>query len=108
MQHPTNPIPETTESVPGYPDHLKIYRIPASSYWYVRGSFDGKRVTRSLKTENHANAISAAKDFYKLMLVKMAQNEPLTATSTFKKAAEALVAEDPSTPTSSVSVRRKT
>ena len=93
-QHPTNPIPETLESVPGYPEHLKIYRIPASSYWYVRGSFNDKRVTRSLKTENHANAISAAKDFYKEMLVKMATNQPLTQGSSFKKAADALLEED--------------
>jgi site-specific recombinase XerD len=94
VQHPTNPIPETLESVPGYPDHLKIYRIPASSYWYVRGSFNDKRVTRSLKTENHANAISAAKDFYKEMLVKLANKQPLTQSSEFKRVAEAMIDDD--------------
>ena len=94
VQHPTNPIPETLESVPGYPDHLKVYRIPASKYWYVRGHFGDKRVTRSLKTENHANAISAAKDFYKEMLVRQATDQPLTQSSTFKKAAEELLKED--------------
>ena len=93
-QHQSNPIPETLESVPGYPEHLKIYRIPASSSWYVRGSFNNQRIVRSLKTENHANAISAAKDFYKEILVKMATNQPLTQSSDFERVAKAMIEED--------------
>jgi integrase len=90
-QHPTNPIPETLESIPGFPDHLQIYRIPASRYWYARCYLDGKRILRSLKTEKHANAVSAAKDLYNELLLKRSQGLPLTEGNSFKLAAQDLM-----------------
>eukprot|EP01133_Synstelium_polycarpum_P018086 gene18086-21614_t len=41
--HPSRsvPIPDTFESIKGYPDKLKIYLMAASSFWQVR-FFDGK------------------------------------------------------------------
>jgi hypothetical protein len=56
MQHRANPIPETVESVPGYPNKLKIYKIPASQNWYARATFADRRVVRSLKTQSHATS----------------------------------------------------
>jgi Phage integrase SAM-like domain len=93
-QFRNNPIPDTLESVPGFPTTLQIYRMPASRYWYARASFNGKRIVRSLKTERHANAITAAKDFYNGLLLKRSQGQPLTEGSQFKTVAEALLNED--------------
>lgn len=60
----TVPIPETLESIPGYPDKLKIYLMPASSYWQVR-FFDGvKTHKRSAKTSDKREAIVFAKKMF--------------------------------------------
>jgi hypothetical protein len=93
-QHRANPIPETLESVPGLPDHVKVYRIPASSYWYVRASFDGRRVVHSLKTEAHATAMAEARKWFLKMLVKQEIGQPLTSGSDFKRVAEALLEDE--------------
>ena len=94
MQHRANPIPETVETVPGYPTNLKIYHIPASQYWYAQATFGGRRVVRSLKTKHHPSAVTAAKAFYNELLVKQATQQPLTLSSTFKTVAESLFKED--------------
>ena len=94
VQHRANPIPETLEHVPGLPDHVVIYKIPASSFWYSRASFDGKRVPHSLKTTSHATAMAEAKKWYINMLVKHETGQPLTSGSDFKRAAEALLVDE--------------
>ena len=63
-QHRTAPVPGTLTPVPGYPKKLCIYKLLASSYWWVRYYTDGKIVRRSTKTENKNEAYRFAKDFY--------------------------------------------
>jgi integrase len=94
MQHRANPIPDTMETVPGYPNKLKIYKIPASQNWYARVTFADKRVVRSLKTQSHTTAIAEAKQFYNELLMKQAANQPLTQSNTFSIVAEDLFKED--------------
>jgi integrase len=94
MQHRANPMPETIETVPGYPSNLKLFRIPASSYWQVRAFLGGRIVKKSSKTKNKAEAIKVAKAFYNGLLLKQSQNQPLTDSPTFERVALALLQED--------------
>lgn len=94
MVHRTSADPETRETIPGFPETLKIYLIPASKYWQVRARVGGVKVKRSLKTESRAVAIKAAKEFYNELLLKKAQNLPLVESGNFFKVAESLILED--------------
>lgn len=61
--HPsrTVPIPNTLESIKGYPDKLKIYRMAASSFWQVR-FFDGKStIKRSTGQTDKREAYSGSR-----------------------------------------------
>lgn len=94
MQDRNNPIPDTIEHVPSYPETLVIYKAPFSRYWQTR-AYVKKLVKRSTKTEDRAKAIAAAKAFYRELLVKDASGQPLTTpTSNFKVVADALLEED--------------
>ena len=66
------PIPDTVETVKGYPDKLVIFKVPASEFWWTR-YHDGKPIKRSTKTENKAEAIRFAKNFYETLLVNKRQ-----------------------------------
>jgi hypothetical protein len=69
--HPsrTVPIPDTLESIKGYPDKHKIYRMAASSFWQVR-FFDGKStITRSTGQTDKREAIKSAISFYEKLLI---------------------------------------
>lgn len=94
MQHPANPIPETVEAVPGYPNVLKLYRIPASKYWQARAFMDGRIIKKSTKTTDKRVAIQGAKDFYNELLRKKSLHEPLTESPSFERVALALLEED--------------
>ncbi|MFL9964553.1 hypothetical protein PQR02_26500 [Paraburkholderia sediminicola] len=62
------PIPDTLESITGYPDKLKIYLMPASSYWQIR-YFDGiKTHKRSTKTSDKREAVEFAKAMYRQII----------------------------------------
>lgn len=64
----TVPISGTLASITGYPDKLKIYLMPASSFWQVR-YFDGlKTHKRSAKTSNKREAIAFAKTMYEQIM----------------------------------------
>jgi integrase len=94
MQDRNNPIPDTIEHVPSYPDTLVIYKAPFSRHWQMR-AYVKKLVKRSTKTEDRAKAIVAAKAFYKELLIKDSTGQPLTTpTSNFKAVADALLEED--------------
>jgi hypothetical protein len=93
MPH-TDPVPETLSSVPGYPNTLQIYMMPASSYWQVRAYIGKTLVRRSTKTDVRSKAIVFAKDFYNELLLKRAQGKPLTEVSDFESTAKALLEED--------------
>jgi hypothetical protein len=62
-----NPILATLESLKGYPPSLKIYKIPASHFYWVR-YYDGIRITRSTKTTNKTEAIKFSKEFFNQLL----------------------------------------
>jgi integrase len=94
MASRVNPLPDTIESIPGFPSTLKIYKIPASRFWQMRAWMDKRFICRSTKSEVHSEAVNKAKRFYNELLLKASQNQPLTQASTFKKAADALLEED--------------
>jgi hypothetical protein len=70
QQSRTTPIRDSIEVVPGYP--VQIYLIPASKHYQARtiGRMNGTRPRISLKTENRATALRAAKDWYNGLLLK--------------------------------------
>ena len=60
----TVPIRDSMTRIPGYPRKLVIFKIPASSYWWVRYYANFKTVKRTTKTEIKRDAMEAAKRFY--------------------------------------------
>ena len=60
-QHRANPIPQTMDTVAGYPSTLKLYQIPASKFWQARAYVGGRIVKKSTKSESKAHAIKVAK-----------------------------------------------
>jgi len=90
----SNPILDTVETVPGYPSVLKIFRVPASRYWWTHAFMDGKTITKSTKLESKQDAVKAAKDFYNNLLLKKSQDLPLIQSPTFERVAIKLKEED--------------
>jgi hypothetical protein len=64
LRHRTVPLQGTITQIPGYPKKLVIFRIAASSYWWVRYYSDRKIYKRTTKTEIRRDALEAAKRFY--------------------------------------------
>lgn len=64
QRHRTEPLPGTLTEVAGYPKKLKIYKLEASPYWWVRTFHDGKIYRRSTKTEVKRDALIFARSFY--------------------------------------------
>ncbi len=64
-----NPIPDTVETIPGYPSKLKIFKVYCSRYYWSRVYINGSYKVRSLKTESRKEAINLAKKFYEDSLV---------------------------------------
>lgn len=64
----TVPIKDTLQSIKGYPTKLKIYLMPASTYWQVR-YYDGfKTHKRSTRKSDKREAIAFAKTFYEQII----------------------------------------
>jgi integrase len=63
-RHRTTPLPGTITYVPNYPQKLTLYKIEASSYWWVRYYSEGKVLRRTTKTDNLTKAYKFAKVFY--------------------------------------------
>ena len=94
MQDRKNPIPETIERVPGYPNTLIIYKCHRSRFYQARAHV-GRLVTRSLRTDVRGQAITRAKDFYQELIGRKARGEPVTENkANFAQVAEALLKED--------------
>ena len=88
------PIPDTIESIRGYPEKLIIFKVPASPFWWVR-YYDAKPIKRSAKTTDKAQAIKAAKVFYEELLVnKKLGISSNPRKSSFALCADAVIAED--------------
>jgi hypothetical protein len=93
-KHRTVPLKETiTHLGRGYPDKLTLFKIPASSYWWVRYFTQGKLVKKSTKTENQKEAIKFAKNFYETILLRERNLLPITSSPTFERCAWELIAE---------------
>ncbi len=88
----SNPILQTLTTVNGYPDRLKIYRIPASPFWWCRATFGERRITRSTKETEKSRAIIFAKEFYE-QLLKQGSVTPLTVSRSFERCALSLLEE---------------
>lgn len=56
--------PFDVQTVPGYPESLQIYRIPASRFWQVRMFVDRKYVRKSTGTDDRKQAVEFAKSLY--------------------------------------------
>ena len=88
------PIPNTIESIKGYPEKLVLFKVPASPFWWVR-YYDGKPIKRSTKSENKAEAIRFAKEFYETLLVnKRTGVSNNKRKSSFVTCAEGVIEED--------------
>lgn len=93
-RHRTVPIPETITRIGGgLPDKLIIFRLPASSYWWVRYYSRGKIVKRSTKTTNKREAIEFAKNFYGEILLRERNLLPISRSPTFERCARLLLEE---------------
>ena len=93
-RHRTVPIPESLTRVgKGYPDKLVIFRLHASSYWWVRYWTQNKMVKKSTKTPRKNEAIQFAKKFYEDILLRERNLLPLTKSPTFKKVSDLLIDE---------------
>ena len=74
----TNPLPNTLESIKGYPNKLVIYKLQASPYWWVRYYVDKKILRKSTKEVEKRKAIAFAKNFYDEVNLKRLTGEALT------------------------------
>ena len=90
-KHRTVPLAGTLTPVPGFPKKLIIYKLEASSYWWVRYYTDGKIVRRSTKTENKNEAFRFAKQFYDDINLRRAQGLSVTSKSRFDMCASAML-----------------
>ncbi len=61
------------ERVPGYPKKLTVFRIEASSFWWIRYHVNGRTFKRSSGTEVLRDAIHLAKRFYDEINFKVQQ-----------------------------------
>ncbi len=90
-RHRTAPLPETLSHVPGYPHKLTIYKLEASSYWWVRYYIEGKIVRRSTKTEDKNKAYSFAKSFFNELELRRAQGLAVRSKTSFDACALAML-----------------
>ena len=91
--HPsrTVPIPDTLESIKGYPDKLKIYLMAASSFWQVR-FFDGKStIKRSTGQTDKREAIKSAISFYEKLLINKHNGVAVTKNTRFDACAKSFM-----------------
>ncbi len=78
MPSTANPILSTVETIKGYPSTLKLFKCAESRYWQVSAYLASRLVRKSTRTVEKAIAIIFAKAFYHELLLKQAQNIPLT------------------------------
>ena len=58
------PIARTFHRIPGFPESLCLYKIPASRFWQVRVFFGGRLIIRSTRVEKLELAEDFARRFY--------------------------------------------
>jgi len=92
-KHRTVPLSETITKVPGMPDKLVIFKIPASKYWWVRYFTSGRIVKKSTKSENKKEAFKIAERFYEDIIIRERNLLPITQSPTFERCSEELFEE---------------
>jgi len=70
-RHRSVPLQDTITRIPGYPRKLVIFKIPASSYWWVRYYAENQIFKRTTKTEIKRDALEAAKRFYDDIMIRL-------------------------------------
>jgi len=93
-QQKGNPVSGSFLEVKGYPPSLRLFKVYGSPFYYVGLYRRGKKLKRSTKTIKLADATRAAKKFYDEILLKEAQNLPLTSSASFQRVAVSLFEED--------------
>jgi len=78
--------------IPGYPKKLVIYRIQASSYWWIRYFPGGRYYKRTSGTEVRRDAIHIAKRFYDEINFRLHQGLTEQGVITFDAATKDLLA----------------
>jgi len=59
--------------VPGYPNKLVIFKMPASQFWQIRCFMGSRTHTKSTKTTNQRIAMNSAREFYNVLCAKFFQ-----------------------------------
>lgn len=91
VRHRTTPLPDSLSPVPGYPRKLSIYKLEASSYWWVRYYIEGKIVRRSTKTDDKNKAYSFAKNFFNELELRRSQGLAVRSKTSFDACALAML-----------------
>lgn len=82
--------PTEQHHVPGFPETLVIYKIPASRLWQVRAFVAGRGLLRkSTRTDHRPTALAFAKDFYETILLERRSGR-ITNEASFQKFATLL------------------
>ena len=68
VRHRTVPISKSITPVPGYPEKLAIFKMPASKYWQVRCWHHGKTYRKSTKSQAKRSALIFARIFYEQLM----------------------------------------
>ncbi|WP_286307515.1 hypothetical protein [Polynucleobacter sp. HIN5] len=78
MSSKSKPIPDSFESVPSAPSHVRIFRVECSPYWWTRCFVNGRYTVRSTgidaKKGNKRDAYAFAKQTYQDALINVRAN----------------------------------
>ena len=91
VRHRSVPLRDTITRIPGYPRKLVIFKIPASSYWWVRYYVEEHIYKRTTKTEVKRDALEAAKRFYDDINLRMHGGMPFEGIPAEVNAAEVIM-----------------
>jgi integrase len=82
--------PVEQHRVPGFPDTLVIYKIPASRHWQMRAFVVGRGlIRRSTQTTVRSTALAVAKEFYENILLERRSGK-VTSQASFDHSAKIL------------------
>ncbi len=78
--------------IEGYPTKLYIYRLPASSFWWVRYYIGGKTLKKSTKQVGKREAIEFAKRFFETVTANYRNGIITSSPTSFRAMTKALLA----------------
>lgn len=102
MSSKSKPIPDSFESVPNVPSHVRIFQVECSPYWWTRCFVNGRYTVRSsgvdAKKGNKRDAYAFAKQTYQDALINVRANpKSKVKNRTFAVLANALVVHEKTT-----------